>query len=111
MGHAQLGAYGAHGIEDLATAFVARQALCRAIGCGDGIDHRGICCVVAHVLPPFILFCLTVRLTVLNIVDGSSILFLTQCQQWRVNGMGACPACKKEGRRGLAGLWQEKGQP
>ena len=81
MGHTKLGAHGAHSGEDLATALVARQAFCRAIGCGDGIDHRDICCVVAHVLPPFILFCLTVRLTVLNIVDGSSILFLTQCQQ------------------------------
>ena len=44
---------GAHGIEDLATAFVARQALCRAVGCGDGIDRRGICCVVAHAFAAF----------------------------------------------------------
>ena len=111
MRHTQLGAYGAHGGEDLATAFVARQTFGRAVGRGDGIDHRCICCVVAHVLPPFILFCLTVRLTVLNIVDGSSILFLTQCQQWRVNGMGHARPAKKEGRCGLVGLRQEKGQP
>ena len=53
MGHAQLGAHGAHGGENLATALVTCQALCRAVGRGDGVGHRGVRCVIAHALAAF----------------------------------------------------------